>query len=626
MGLSAWIAAIAAFGAAALAAPSAADSSLPLKLETAVSREPLTTEMVWKLDPHEPNPHRRRWALKRETGLLRLRAEAVVDGGTPKDATLFRVRADGLSGKTGIFVRSAEGEPDPYTDFSAFPCTREAVSWFGTPEGALLAARKAAELWTETVEGELVKLEMQLRRLRAPTEDEALQRANEFFHQWFAAVDSRWRESAPAKAREAEWETYFNRAREDGECETVKKRSSIVESFVDWEKMMEPPSPSPVKKQLVRAPARRWQGRFTIRVAVSFDGKTLNGQFLLDTTTEHNLVSPAWLKGQGVNPVLLELKSRLRQKREGKEGARELRWDGRRRYGRTVYADSVKASGLDLGVDEFLLVDTQVLTPPEHISVCCDGVLGLDFLRRYAVEFHPEAPVHVKFYEREGFSNGASSPWVEAAITRDGELLSSSCWVLSAEEPDEYKVPGLRWATGSSEFLRLHYSWRTTARKGGDRWTLRCAGLDVVKKTGAPLMESFKRTVPGATGGIELLARGPFVLDIGHGRLWFDQRALREGRLLNRSGMTVRYDYVEGDRALFVMSVEKDSPAAKLRTDGLKPGTRIVNIGGVPAVDLDLWQVERILAGGEGKRVVLEWRTPKGARKVAPLDLPSGDQ
>ena len=65
---------------------------LPLESHVESSNAPLTTEMVWAIDPDEFNPHRTRWVLERHLELSGLKA--VEDKGItfPKSIISIRVR------------------------------------------------------------------------------------------------------------------------------------------------------------------------------------------------------------------------------------------------------------------------------------------------------------------------------------------------------------------------------------------------------------------------------------------------------------------------------------------------------------------------------------------------------
>src|SRR4051812_1334880 len=49
-------------------------SRLALQFDYQMSKDSLTTEKVWALDPKQTNPHRQRWVLYRNTELIGLKA------------------------------------------------------------------------------------------------------------------------------------------------------------------------------------------------------------------------------------------------------------------------------------------------------------------------------------------------------------------------------------------------------------------------------------------------------------------------------------------------------------------------------------------------------------------------
>jgi len=127
---------------------------------------------------------------------------------------------------------------------------------------------------------------------------------------------------------------------------------------------------------------------------------------------------------------------------------------------------------------------------------------------------------------------------------------------------------------------------------------------------------------PGLNVGMEVLGRGSFTLDLGHGRIWFPPKTISAPILVNRSGLELEFVLdQDGERLLRVDRIREGSPATKLQAQGLKPGSVVTRVNGVESDDLDLWQVEQLLSGASGLEVTVQWKAPKNLLKMAPIKL-----
>ena len=122
--------------------------------------------------------------------------------------------------------------------------------------------------------------------------------------------------------------------------------------------------------------------------------------------------------------------------------------------------------------------------------------------------------------------------------------------------------------------------------------------------------------------GMELMGRGEFTFDLGHGRLWFNPQGLVLPIVQNHSGLNLEFTYYEGDRYLKIMGIRKDSPADALRKAGLEIGATVLSLDSKSVDDMDTWEVEQRLSGVYGETVAVEWKTGKKSSKIAPIKLP----
>ena len=585
----------------------AVPGTIELRVDTTMSSEPLTTDKVWDLDPEERNPHRARWVLERQMAPMEFRVSSELDAkpGSKVTKEKFKVSLSAVEAHTLMWVRAQNSTL--FRELNEFNCATEPESTFANAAGARIAVTKAAELWRSSLVAALPKLELQLARLRAGSADEALRLGQMVFDFWRDEVASDWRATAKREARKTEWASYLTEARQFQICPRSSK--STASTAVTWTELVGAPPAEPQLKVIARAPAKRVAGLYTLRLSVAFGDKTLNGRFLVDTGAESSLVSPQWLLAQGINPALVTV-SGLAPTR--------VRWSGGSGWGKHAIAFETRLADLELPLKEFLLTNTQIFNPPEVASACCDGVLGADFLRNFAVEFEEGPPPSIVLYQRRGFSHGASVPWIEVGTLPSGFAVSSSCELV---DPKGDSVSGVQWNSGERAAVEVHSPWLAKVRSSREGWTLQCHGEKLTDRI--PLSfpdgvtlgaeDPLAQKTPGVTVGMELLGRGNFTIDLSNGRLWYRKANLERGFLQNKSGLELTFIYgAEARRLLRVARLREGSPAAlQLASLGLKVGSEITDINGLAAAELDRWEVERKLSGSDGPKLSLKWKTGK---------------
>jgi hypothetical protein len=596
-----------------LGALQAAEISLESRIEPA--SESLTTQAIWKIEPKELNPHRRTWALERSVQLMELKGVPA-----PGKSSDFMLEAPGLRALTRIHQRASGPW---YFPIARFSCQPQADDWFSTREGSRLAAQTAAEHWQATLSERRTRLSAALSRVRASSPDVAVARGYQVFQDWLKAAESEWRAQAETRARIAEWRSYLKLAKDLPACtdrlkKTAKasrppKRESLMEPLPEW-------NPESRMKLLARVPAKRWNGLYSVRVSVDVGSKSLTGVFLVDSGASMSVMSPQWMEGQGVSPELIELRG---------VPPRKIHWAGGTSFARVGQVFEARVGGLKLPIREFLLLDTELFIPPDSPGACCDGILGADFLREFAVEFRAEEPYSLEIWPRAGFHWGPDRVWLEASTLPTGEVISEECLLLRGAST---RIRGVRWDTGSDSAVDLHRPYASIAAGSKDGWSVNCSPDDefyLAKKIQVtlPLRSEkagsgpFALSFPGFNVGMDLLGRSNFVFDLSNGRIWFHPKGLESEVPTNRTGLKLAYRLNRFDeRELYVAAIAPGSKASVLAKKGLKAGLVISEIDSRPAEELDLWRIEQRLAGVFGGQVILQWETPQG-RKLVPLEV-----
>lgn len=576
------------------------------------STEPLTTEKLWILDPTGVNPHRQRWVLNRR---LSLRGLEPREFSSAKKDGKYGVKAASVASVSLGFIRPQGAWYRPITEF---PCQQEPQAWFATADGARIAVDTAAATWDKILTSEKAALLKALNDIRASSAEQALRLGLIAYDSWYKRVEAEYLAQGQQKARLAEWRSYLQSATDAGVC-SKKKPVPTVEP-VSWKAMMEPPTGRPPVKPIARAPARRWNGLYSVRLSMDIGNKTLTGQFLVDSGAAKTVVSPTWLESQGI-PV-----SWIRT-----PGAKPQRvtWSGGSGLAPVGEVDRVLLSGKEIGINQVLIFDVDFFAPPANVASCCDGILGNDFLSKNVVSLRSAAPYELVLWPKEGFSQ-EKSYWTEASVSLSGDMISD-CVARSEKDPFHSKgVPvlkGVRWDSGSEMPMDVHLPWKKAIAAGGREWSLECdtqvvaRNVEATSPDQASEQSPFGKTYPALNVGIPLLARGLFTFDLPHGRIWFSEEALGKPIPENRSGLSLKYVLFKGDRVLKVAGLRPGTAADTLKTAGLQIGTEIQRIDGKNADELNQWEVDHRLSGAYGDRVELEWATSKKEVKVAPLQV-----
>jgi hypothetical protein len=590
-----------------------------------LSPQPLTTEQVWTLDPGELNPHRRRWVLNREIDLKGLIA-------VKKDG-YYALQADKVVAHTTGYVRRGGSYLFPIADF---PCTSEPEDRFATQDGVQYAAQLAAKSWQDVVSHAMLKLDVRLRNVRDPAPELALKNGRLIFDAWLADVDHQWRIEDEQKTRGLEWDYYRDEAKELNLCTTAQHH---VKEDRSWASVMEPVrGPEKLGPKygipLAIAPARRWSGLFTIRVSIQVGQKEILGKFLIDSGAPMSVISPTFLKSQGVMPEWLEVP---------KASAQRIYWSGGGGVAKPAVAAKVKVSGFSVPLHRFMIHETDFFGPPDSFSSCCDGILGADFLRLYAVTLDSHIPNEVRIYPREGFQFTADTPWTEVSVRPQG-TLASECVLSpvnsssnSASNSAGASTQSVLWDTGNEDAIEIgsHYK---EMQKISQRWSVSCDGIAVANsalispKEQETLSEgddetlaSSARSIPTEHSmtaiGMEVLGRGAITWDLGHGRLWFEKAALSAPIIQNHSGLNLEYQFINTERVLKVKAIRAHSPASALAKAGLRVGSLITSVDAHGIDELDQWDVDQRLSGVYGPSVDIEWKTSPKTQKVATLKV-----
>ena len=589
------------FALALFASPSFAVSDMPVQSVFETSDTPLTTEKIWELDPQELNPHRQNWVLSRSVELMGLRALPVSG-----QKQFFKVSVDSVSARSTLYLRGPGGWYRPLTDLG---CKKESNAWFSTIDGARVAGSTANTYWDGLLSGKRLKLSFMLTHLSAPTEAQALSEAKRIFTSWLLDLEFEWLAHGKKVARDAEWKSYLDQlaANLNPAC---SEGGAVQVAVPHFKEMMEPVpnnAPDRLKPFFARVPAKRWNGLYVIHATINLAGKKLNGQFLIDSGSARSLISPTFLSAQGVPPALLALNGLKSEK---------VMWSGGSGMAKPIGGFDVEVGGKITALKSMMMLDTNLFSPPAYLQGCCSGVLGIDFLREYAVQFVTGTPVELKLWNRAGYYEGAAHPWVQVSTTVTGDVISSDCIAESnLAHKNSTSVVGTRWDTGNDMAMELHSALHHPQSPRREEWSLLCGELkgpvagdipvSIQDKTGTRFSHHLIANV-----GMKLLGRGDFTLDLSHGRLWFAPEGINAPVLANRTGLTLKFVLNENDdRELQVIKIEPGSIADRtLSPLGFRPGMMISEVDGHHSIDMDIWQVNQRLAGAFSDSVTLLWR------------------
>ena len=542
---------------------------LELQSTTVTSPDPLKPEDFASIDPGVTNPHLERWALGRMVELQGLGPRILPQGA-------FGVMATGLDARSVIHLR--EGGPW-YQSLKQFPCSSKGPKpEYSTQEGARALAGGAARVWEDLLVDRKLKLTVELSRIASPSEASALEKARRVFKEWLALTDQEWRERLATDLVPKQWKTYRREAQASGFCETKATANVSQDVWPDTWMPLSQSSPAVVSQSareappqpLFRAPAKRVGGYYTVHLDVRVGDRSVSGQFLVDPSSPESVISPTWLIAQGVQPVWVEIPEAMPTHVRVKAG------DGATGLAKMAFFDDVTTSGFSLPVHRFQVFDvSSIFDEPASPEPCCSGVLGQDFLSRYVVEFHPEEPMEMLIWKVDGPRWSDERLWVELR-----------------------RVPAPGQPLGVYDFITA--------------CSPRIQALGLPKLCESPV-DVMRNSV------------GTLVFDVPHGKLWFSKKELEAPIYRNRSGLELKYGYLNKNRALLVKSIAKTGAVRELVREGLREGDRILEVDGIPSAQMGIWDVNQRLSGAFGNKVTLKWssRAQRNQEKVKvePLSL-----
>ncbi|MBL7714682.1 MAG: retropepsin-like domain-containing protein [Bdellovibrionales bacterium] len=617
--------------------PGVAQQSLTLVANQKESPEALNLSLLRKLAPKLSNPHRQFWWVSRDVRYEKVVAQ-VHDGG-------FRPLIKNVLAPTTVYLR-APGNWE--SDWKEFTCSPDADPYFSNWMGSKIAAVYASELWVSLLTSKLPLLKILVSKIHTPTAVQAEKAAWAVLERWKADLENEFKVKSQLESRGKEWSYYRTEAQKKEICmgdrpvETPAPRKT-------WRERMETVDASRKPKLLSRSPAERIGGLYVVRLSMKSKDKILNGQFIVDSASGASLISPAFLERQGVKVSDVEVKDAPLQRVRGIMGES---------MARMIRVNDPKLSSHALETKNFLLVETQLFRPPEYRTYCCDGVLGSDFLEKYAVEFLAHPRPTVLLWEREGYVKkdikGNIEPWVEVFRHPDGDLVSEGVLEWDGKKDaiagiglmEGKKVSGtvhFRWDTGNDTAALMHEPWSGPAAVEGSDWSLTTDKFYIARdfemdfhrsfmnrQTANPKIASvtlnldpFTKKDPAFTVGMRMLDRSSFVLDLANGRIWLSQDALARPVIENRTGVELRYVYnAEDDRELRVVKIKKESALSFLKTYGFGEGTLITEIAGKGSNYWNQGEVNRFLSERPGTKLAFKWKTQEGVIRDAEITLP----
>lgn len=487
------------------------------------SQTPLTTEMIWDLDPEELNPHLQRWIIHREVDLVGL--EARYDPGN----NTFVIQSTGLRIQSTIYQRPAlppEGSLgqtyyNQFEEFKDIGCPRELHPHFSTYAGSEIAAFTSGQLWNQLLSEDKLDLSFHLIQIREPSASAAKRKATLTFQDWKRKVFHKWKGQTPKIARKTEWRSYLAQADSQQLCKQSdisfsKKKPLTPPSFVinqafkntEYGKNLK--SPAAV---MIRAPVKDWGGLFSIRINLKAGHRSINGQFLIDSSAPKSAISPRLLKDQGMPNFLIEfISTPFRQ---------SLDWmiqDQKKKLTRLVHFESVEISGLSISQKEFLIYDSTLEDHTERFRRCCDGILGVDFLSKYVVEIYQGTPNELRIWQKKNFSPPLNPEvtyqWHEASVSENGIPVS----VCTLDLSDKVKTRTLiHWHTG----LRGKKETTKQPNNKDNLGRLVCSE----KVTSKPFLvkqglRPSKLLPLGPWDIFDLKLGDAFIFDLPHGKIW----------------------------------------------------------------------------------------------------------
>ncbi|MGK5089771.1 hypothetical protein WDW86_19645 [Bdellovibrionota bacterium FG-2] len=565
-----------------------------------VATAPLILERVWALAPTEWNPQEKLWILSRNSELVGLKAIAL-PGGLPEGLKedRFGVSADFIKSEARSYFSPALLSGLQEGGAKGFSCNAKPTTFedyrFGTSQGARIAAGWAAQAWDEAQNLEKDLLAMKFSKIREKKKDAAISRGLVEWENVRYRLEKQWRDQIFPRIKAREWKYYLEEARKAGVCPRPKGGSVVASAEKGPITKSAQPNSDHDTLLLARAPARKWNGLFSVRLSLEVGGRKLNGKFLIDSKADVSLVSPLFLSAQGIPPLFVQTPGLPPE---------PYKWSGAHegRLGKHARFDAVDLGGFALPLREFLIAETEIFSPPENVATCCDGVLGKDFLSQAVVEFYPGPPAEVRLWSRQGFVPSLKQH--ETSFFLETRLVAGGA--------PQVECQGLLMSlnTGKQE------DWQSGS-KVGSKFSVACG--------------DWQWQLPVKTSRLELgmgvLGLAPVIFDLPHDRIWLSEKLKTPGFMeghRNQSGLTLKYDYRDSERVLLVVAIANNLPAQRLLKEGLRPGMVITEVDGKPSDEFDQWDIVRKLSGASGEQLTLTWekKAPgKGDKKLVPFKV-----
>lgn len=373
-------------------------NAINVRSELEISQAPLTNALVIQIDSLEPNPHLRRFILDRKVQLAGLEVAREEQKGA------FVIRASEIEAHSVLLLRSPDS--NYYLSDDDFACSIAAPGFDRYSTYALTRARgqRAAEVWKTLLAKQSPVLKKTLESIRSQSESMALVQARNALQAWLIGVEAKYR-----KTVESETESVRKEWIKTAHCDPSKGRKTVRE----WREMVERPLFAETSKLslLGRAPSRRYNGFYTVKLSVKLLGTTLNGRFLVDPMATSAILSSDWAQKQGVDP---------RRLLAGAQTTLKVSHSFGKVRGPVIRPDQVEIGGVKIPLSEWILGDAFFFDEPKYPARCCDGVIGIDFLKRFAIEFDPRDSTALILYPRESFAGRLGWSWDPIVFNADG--------------------------------------------------------------------------------------------------------------------------------------------------------------------------------------------------------------
>lgn len=435
-----------------------------------------------------------------------------------------------------------------YNRMAQFPCAEKDVDpAFETEEGAKQQAREALRLWDEALSKSKVSLSILLSKVAAVSEKSASLKADRVFQEWLNRLDREWREQVSHDVIPKQWKAYEQQAIEAGYCTSQHKTTSTSEPLPSPDSWMDSVGTNATPQLLVHVPSRRWHGFYAVRADMGAGSVDLLLQMLIDPATPRSVISPDAISAQGPSPELFEIPEAMPMLVKIEAGS------GQSGLGKVAAMSFAKLSGYPIALTRYLYSPTALFDEPDYFAPCCAGVFGKDLLRRYPIEFLGGKASAIQLWKVQGFKAPADYSWAELRENAQGELRS-----VCSE-----RVKKLNGA--------------------------------------AKICEDPRVAIENSVANI--------YLDLPHGKIWFSPEELAAPDFKNLSGIKLIYGYQSAQRVLEVSDIGQTSIANELKSVGFKKGVIVTDVDGIPASEMDLWEVNRHLSGVYGGTVRLKWKS-----------------